>query len=199
MSNITLFGRTIYGLERKVEFDPAYDKRHADDNKNYGIHGVNMRFVVNGSKGAIVLLIFTNWHLPMVREELDMRYGHTLPAEQSYIRVQSVVQPADLGYHSKKPQYEGQEALTKDCQYLNGKPCYYDGSGLQAETYFDYFVEKGEDVLWRLLEDRYHVEFNNPIPLHKRILKPIVNTFVSYMNVFKADNPFTGKPFEEIK
>lgn len=133
-------------MERIVKFTPAFDKRHADDNKNYGIHGVDMHMALKGKRGATQFTLFTNWHLPHVQKELDEKesnheFCHPLPA--------------DVGYHSLTPQYEGQESLTKECEYLDGKPCYYDGSGLQALKVFDLLVEKGSEAVWKELEDRY--------------------------------------------
>jgi len=38
-------------IERIVEFDPAYDERN-NPKGNYGIHGVNLRMILKGSKGV---------------------------------------------------------------------------------------------------------------------------------------------------
>jgi len=64
--------------------------------------------------------------------------------------------PADLGYHSPNPMYDGQESMGA-CQYLDGKTCYYDGSGLDAEEIYKVLVEKGSDAVWEELE-KYYVE-----------------------------------------
>jgi hypothetical protein len=83
-------------MERIVEFNPAYDKRDSDPSKNYGIHGVNLRMILKGTKGAIQFVVYTNWHLPHVQAELDRRHDHILCHPM----------PADLGYHSPTPRYE---------------------------------------------------------------------------------------------
>lgn len=54
-------------LERIVRFEPAYDKR----DKNYGIHGVQVRFVLKGAEGAVQFLLYTNWQLPHIVKERD--------------------------------------------------------------------------------------------------------------------------------
>jgi hypothetical protein len=63
--------------------------------------------------------------------------------------------PADISYHSPKPLFEGQKITEGDCPYLEGKPCYCDGSGLQSKEVFDRLVREGSEGAWKYLEDRY--------------------------------------------
>jgi hypothetical protein len=51
-------------MKRFITFSAAYDKQHKDPNKNYGIHGVDMRMVLQGELGAMSFTLFTNWYLP---------------------------------------------------------------------------------------------------------------------------------------
>lgn len=125
-------------LERKIEISPAYDKR-----PKYGIHGVEMRWYVIGPQGAIQFLLFTNWHLEHVQKELDAKTDHFACHPL----------PADIGYHSHVPRYDGQESQGH-CHILNG-PCYYDGSGLDAIEFYKILVEQGGEALWKALEERY--------------------------------------------
>jgi hypothetical protein len=95
---------------------------------------------------------------------------------------------ADLGYHSRVPMYEGQEPMgstnykfdideSKEglerfqstqtatgtftpCQYLDGAPCYYDGSGLHAEKVLQMLVEEGGEAVWAYMEACYHEQFD---------------------------------------
>jgi len=127
-------------MERITEITPAYDKRNPDPSKNYGIHGVNLKFVLKGELGAVQFLIFTNWQLPHVQRE----FGHQGPMA------------ADIGYHSPMPMYDGQIQMA-DWEYLDGKPCYYDGSGLYANHFFDVMVSQGGDAMWAAIE-QYYVE-----------------------------------------
>ena len=133
-------------FEQIVEFLPAFDKRSDDPKKNYGIHGVELRMVLKGDAGAVQFLLYTNWQLPHVSEELK---GNTLFDRPL---------PADLGYHSKTPMYEGQECRN-DCQYLDGHDCYYDGSSLDADRIFKVLCAEGSDGVWRALEAYYNDVF----------------------------------------
>jgi hypothetical protein len=137
---------------RQVKFYPAYDKRNSDPKKNYGIHGVDMRFLLTGEKGVIQFVIFTNWYLPNVKEEFE--------AKRQFSQYNAFTpMPADVGYHSYTPMYEGQNVASESCEYLGGKPCYYDGSGLYAETVFDVLVKDGDEAVWKLLEESYYDHF----------------------------------------
>lgn len=141
-------------FEKIIQFDAAYDKRHKDPKKNYGIHGVTLRFVLKGEKGAINFVVYTNWMLPHIEKEQEAK-GASSGVEYRISRPM----PADLGYHSYVPQYEGQETMTDECPWLDGKPCYYDGSTLYAETVFKVLVEDGGDALWEKLEQEYNERF----------------------------------------
>lgn len=123
---------------------PAYDKRNPDPARNYGIHGVDLRMYVIGARGAVQFVLYTDWHLPHVDDELRAKGA----------RLQAT--PADLGYHSPIPTYEGQESWGRDnCELLGGCRCYYDGSGLNAERIFDVLRAEGSDGVWRELEAYY--------------------------------------------
>lgn len=129
------------GLTREIEWDSAWKSEKGVD----GIHGMDLRFLLSGPKGTVQFVIFTNWMLPVFRP------GGMEKKEAIFL----LPIPADFGYHAYFPQYDGQEAFAESCQYLNGQPCYYDGSGLAAYYLFDEFIAKGEDVVWEALKDRY--------------------------------------------
>jgi hypothetical protein len=138
-------------FHREVEITAAYDKRDPNPAKNYGIHGVELRFVLRGPAGAVQFLLYTNWMLPHVEKDLDSKHGsHSLCHPL----------PADLGYHSLRPMYESQEAQP-GCPYLDGKPCYYDGSGLNAKRVYDVMVAEGGDAMWKELEAYYAATFTH--------------------------------------
>src|SRR5690606_10744290 len=137
-------------MEKIIKFRPAFDKRNANPNKNYGIHGVEIAFVLKGELGAVQFVIFTNWHLPHVTEEFLAK-----PLDKMDIRCLFMPSAADVGYHSPKPMYEGQEPVG-ECECLDGKICYYDGSGLQAQDIFNnILLTEGSDGVWKELERRY--------------------------------------------
>lgn len=136
----------VNGFERILEFRPAFDRRHPDPSKNYGIHGVEMRWLLKGSEGTVQFLLYTNWHLPHVATE---------HREGPSVLFQPL--PADLGYHSPVPMYESHKPINdgKPCSYLDGRPCYYAGSILMADEIFAVLVKKGEAALWSRLEQCY--------------------------------------------
>lgn len=136
-------------MEKIVSFSPAWDKRNADPNKNYGIHGVELRFVLKGKLGATNFTIFTNWHLPEVQQSLNRKRS-----PESLLPL-----PADFGYHSPKPLYDNAPPITDDCPYLDGKPCYYDGSGLYAEKVYERLLREGDGAVWEELEESYKDRF----------------------------------------
>lgn len=132
-------------FDRIVTVIPAFDRRHKDPSKNYGIHSAELRMVLKGSKGATQFVLYTGWHLKHVREG-------------SFV---SDPLPADLGFHSPIPQYTGHEETSIECPYVDGGRCYYDGSSLQADTVFDALVSGGSEAVWEILEGYYHEMFDH--------------------------------------
>ena len=139
-------------MERKIYFEPAYDKRNPDEAKNYGIHGLDIRFVLKGDKGAVQFVIYTNWQLPHVQKELARK----ATKDNLFLYLPM---PADVGWHSPVPIYQDQEPISEECEYLDGKPCYYDGSTFHAEKVFDILVAEGDEAVWKYLEDYYNQVF----------------------------------------
>lgn len=133
-------------MDRRIEFRPAFDKRHPDPKKNYGIHGAEMHWYLVGELGAVQFVVYTNWHLPHVKAEGEMTWREPFLWQPM---------PADLGYHSPKPLYEGQHAR-EDCHLLPpGCKCHYDGSGLNAGPVFDTLVREGHEAAWKEMENYY--------------------------------------------
>lgn len=137
-------------LEKRVIFKPAFDKRSPDPRKDYGVHGVEIVFILKGEQGAVQFLVYTHWMLSHVQKELDAKETDHLFCHPS---------PADLGYHSYVPRYEGQASITDNCETLDGKPCYYDGSGLGAIPIYQVLLKEGDDGVWRELELYYQQVF----------------------------------------
>ena len=127
-------------LERIIEFSAAYDKRPM-----YGVHGVEMRMVLKGPEGAVQFVLSTGWQLPHVHAEWKAK------GLNEYFPL-----PFDLGYHSYVSRFEGQTIVTNSCPWLDGKPCYYEGSSLQAQDVFDLLVREGGEAVWCKLEERYN-------------------------------------------
>ena len=139
-------------MERITQITPAFDHRNDAEKKQYGQHCCDIRMILKGELGAYQFLLYTGWYLS----------GQT----QNPI-------PADVGYHAPTPQYESQCATGQHCEYndesdfigckgeptpceyLDGKPCYYDGSTLRAADMFQTLLEKGSDGVWKELEEAY--------------------------------------------
>jgi hypothetical protein len=137
---------------REITFDPAFDKRDPDPKKNYGIHGVTMRAILKGEHGAVQFVLYTNWQLPHVTAEKFQREYEPINGDPHWMERP---QPSDLGYHSPVPRYDGQAETSDCCDYLDGKPCYYDGSSLNAKPVFDRLLAEGSKGLWEALEAYY--------------------------------------------
>ena len=137
-------------MEKLIYFEPGYDKRSSDPSKNYGIGGMKIRFVLKGDKGAVQFLIGTDWYPENTQKEYMTRFPN-----------KTEVQPMgwDIGYHSPVPMYDSQEIAQDNCEYLDGKPCYYDGSGLRADELIPAFLERGVDAVWEELEEEYKYRF----------------------------------------
>lgn len=144
-------------MERLIQFQPAWDKRSKQPGeKDYGIHGVNLRMVLKGPLGAVQFVLFTNWHLPHVQAELQQRPYDAIAGDPHWMERPI---PADLGYHSPVPRYDGQDIIDNACECLDGRPCYYDGSGLNAERIYDVLRTEGDAGVWRELEAYYRQVF----------------------------------------
>lgn len=146
-------------FERIVWVSPAYDKRSDDPAKNYGICACRITFILKGPLGAIDFMIGTDWYLPETQREKRSW-------QQQYDRRFDKIKPDgwDVGYHSPKPMYEGQEPLHHDCDLIDGGVCYYDGSGLQAQEIIPDFLAGGTEWLWPYLEGRYRDQFEGDQP-----------------------------------
>jgi hypothetical protein len=138
-------------FEREIRFEPAYDKRDT----GHGIHGAQMRWLLKGPLGIIQFLVFTQWHLPAVMEEMERKFEAGLYPYNSASLWKPL--PADLGYHSPRPMYDGQSDMP--CDLMPEGKCWYDGSGLNAAPVFALLVSEGSDAVWLRLEEEYRLRF----------------------------------------
>ncbi len=138
-------------LKKSLDMSPAWDRRHSDPNKNYGVHGVEMRFYLTGSEGAVQFVLATNWQLPNVAREQEKT-----PPSPAHTRLLMRPYPMDLGYHSHVPMYEGHTPMNIKCSVLGTDTCYYDGSSMMAQTAFTKLLTGGYEAL-----DQYMLEFYN--------------------------------------
>src|SRR5262245_11869453 len=93
-------------LTREIRFDPAWDRSSPDPQRNYGISGVSIWFFLKGPKGAIQFHLLTHWMLPHNQKDIDIKTAANCDLLQ--LRCFYHPLPADLGYHSPVPMYEGQ-------------------------------------------------------------------------------------------
>lgn len=128
-------------LQHIVKFSKAFDKRSPNPSENYGVGGVKCWMILKGEKGAVQFVFTTGIYLPHVLDEWKAK-GYT-----------NKPMGFDVGYHSPTPMYEGQTQM--DCDLLPEGKCYYDGSGLRANEWFEIFMEKGDEAIWKLLEEKY--------------------------------------------
>lgn len=151
-------------MEHKIEFNAGYDcikfkckfsSKTCLPNKggSHGRHGLEIKFLSIGDAGAVQFVIYTGW-LPHHVKKDDIGYRSILKWGMTD------VMPADLGYHSIKPVYEGQDIVSDSCPYIDNKPCYYDGSGLNASDAMYSLVNGGQDALWTFLDAYYECVFN---------------------------------------
>ena len=134
------------GFTHEIKWVPAFDKRSSDQNKNYGTHGAEMQWYLTGPNGVIQFIVFTSWHLTHVQKELDEK-----PINHNYPHITCGPTAANIGYHARIPQYEGQTLLANECKRLNGDPCYYDGSGLNAKPILQTLISDGEEAVWKAM------------------------------------------------
>ncbi len=138
-------------LNKSLDIAPAWDRRHSDPRKNYGVSGVEMRFYLTGPEGAVQFLLHTNWQLPNVTREQEET--STTP---EHVRALMRPCPMDLGYHSRVPMHEGHTPIGMACSVLGTDTCYYDGSNMMAKTAFNKLLTGGYKAL-----DQYMLEFYN--------------------------------------
>jgi hypothetical protein len=139
-------------FRREIRVEPAFDKRDPDPRKNYGIHGVTLRFHLIGEEGATQFVVYTSMHLPHVAEELWEKHAGT-----GWNPFKPMA--ADIGYHSPRPMYEGHSPMDGPCELIGGRTCYYDGSGLAADKFFPEFLAGGDEAVWKMLEEVYRERF----------------------------------------
>jgi hypothetical protein len=94
-------------LERIFLLQPAFDKRHSNPEQNYGIGTVSGMLVVKGPSGAVHFSFLSGIHLPHIEKELIAKYGSDLRT----LGILSRGMGTDVGYHSPKPMFEGQNVV----------------------------------------------------------------------------------------
>jgi hypothetical protein len=137
--------------EKIITFYPAWDRRNSDPGKDYGIHGVGLRIVLVGKRGAIELIVFTNWMLPHVQQDLNKNFFDHLSCGPY---------PVDVLIHSKKPT-DLNEAPRSKCVYLGKDKCYANSKHQYTKEVWDTLLYKGSEGVWEHLLKIYKEEFSN--------------------------------------
>ena len=154
-------------FERTVSFEAAWDRRHDDPSKNYGVYGVEILFLLKGPLGATQFRLSTGWLLP---ETVGCRPDPSLLGIRHHDYTDGLSargagslypMPVDLGYHSPQPMYEGHDPMTDECPYIGGQ-CYYDGSGLNAWRPFEALLREGHEGVWNVLGG-YYLDLFKPV------------------------------------
>lgn len=143
-------------FEKITKVRLPFDKRHKNPSKNYGIHALDIWFILKGPKGAVQYAVTMPVFLPHVRKELERK-----PDAYEFLNE---IRGFDVGYHAKEPQFDSQRPMGSCDVYPELKDgCFYDGSSLVSdkwtETIFSTTGKNPEDVLWSLLEDEYVARF----------------------------------------
>ena len=143
------------GWNKHLFMRMPFDKRHKDPSKNYGIHGMDLVFILEKDKNAVQFVAYLPVYLPHVCDEM---WNRNIGRDFNPFRGMG----ADVGYHASKPQYENQGIMDENCCWLNG-PCYYDGSGLRAEEWYSIFLLSGPDKIWEMLKEDWLERFDHDL------------------------------------
>ncbi len=147
-------------MEGIIEITPGYDKRSDDPNKNYGIHGINLRMVLKGKLGATQFLVYTNRFPKYLIEEQIARDEITDPVfikglleytgpfpEGKIFQEITRYQLFLNGFHNIKHKFL-YEPMAADLGYHSPKPTHDDDEPIGSKDYkIDWKInEKGEKV-----------------------------------------------------
>lgn len=130
---------------------PAFEQRHDNPNLDFGIGCVELAFRLIGPRGAMEYHVFTGWYLPHVTERLRRETDHRFYEPTGhYLRCSLEGHPGRTFFHSRTPQWEGQEH--EECELLDG-PCYIDvGFGI-GDHLWEGLVTGGEPGLWKRMKE----------------------------------------------
>lgn len=112
-------------------------------------HNFSLQFIMEGARGVVVFTLWTQWSPDMIDPVIEM----PLPT----VNIMPPL-PADVGYHTTVPMYDGQKGR-EDCEFLPGRTCYYDGSTLAAGSMFTTLLTEGSPGVWRRLAEYYDEVF----------------------------------------
>lgn len=121
---------------REMHIAPAYDKRHPDPKKNYGIHSAHIYFSVkNEENEGLTFSVATGWMLPGISDSERMAFG--------------------VDIHRKIPPYSD-SYCQKNCQ-ITGGDCYSDGSGILGDDFLKTLIAEGSEGLFKRMEEQFEI------------------------------------------
>lgn len=129
---------------REIWWSPAWDKRN-DPGGNYGIHGLEITFVVRNKEltKGLTFCIMTNWWLPHNRKELENKATGSS-------RFSPIAGPVAIHVLSTADA----DQVHSNCEVVGG-PC--NGRRVSCtlgQEFFDTLVAEGQEALWKKMEDR---------------------------------------------
>ncbi len=143
--------RSQGNLIRSVTFQAAWDRRDPNPHKNYGVHGVQIDFVLRGSAGAVYFPVRTSWMLPEVNE-----WHRQLAAENPFL-LRAVEKPicAPFSIHSPTQREGWQHSGEEICEFL-GAPCWAESSSyLAPDAVWEKMLREGSEGFWKAIEEIY--------------------------------------------
>lgn len=143
----------------------AFEKRHDDPARDYGIGSVELQFALIGPAGAITVGVSTGWYLPHVEERLLREHDHTPFMGRRSCAFQGAGTAVCIHAPSpRKDYFMGPD----DCHLLPGGQCWGDIGFLAGDEAYAVLVEGGEDALWEFLASWYRAhlldEPEDPVP-----------------------------------
>jgi len=141
--------QTVDGWIQIVKMKMPFDKRSSDPKKDYGIHSMDIFFITGKDDNYVQFFLNIPWYLDHVAHNLLTR---------DRLDLSFLGQGYDVGYHAKHPQYDGQSPM--DCDLISTGKCYYDGSSLQAEKWYqDVLQFNNLDEIWPKLQAEWISRF----------------------------------------
>lgn len=141
--------------ERRVDASAAYDKRHPEPAKNYGIHGVEFRFSLVGEVAAVSFGLSTGWYLPVTVgvEDADGedRFAYT-DALSRFNKIRLYPLPMAIHFHVATPirDYMADQD-PRECDLLPGGKCYGDVTFTGSDRPFFALLRGGLEGMWEEL------------------------------------------------
>jgi hypothetical protein len=154
---------------KTVRFFPATDRRN-DPKGNYGIHGVDLDFVLTGPAGGIEWIVYTNWQLPHVQRETDQNIlsrAKTGLLDSVALDTHSRPSPSMLSAHSFAPfDRRNKKPSRTDCGITGGN-CWTKPITYLTKPIFESLLKEGDEGVWACLEHYYHEVFDKIVKRNK--------------------------------